>query len=276
MRIQMISLTYITAFVLLLTGCQPKPVALPPGDRLGFDTWVKIFDEQANALVQSRNEQDPALLSPIQREHVLFHSLTNPDYEARLESTYLSRHGGVVVAEAWNGEPLTAGTSWTEELPLTEFHQIDLGGGEIVSRQVLYGQEFHTAAGLALDREILDTYAAAWSSGDPDNVASLYTLKAVRYEALLWGVQTGNPAIKAFARDFFSAYPGARWELLQIFGEVSEAIKIGGIFAIHLPRSFGRTCDIHTLVVLQPEGDQVAEEWVYYQADSLLKCRWMR
>jgi hypothetical protein len=258
MRIQSILLICFMVLVLLLSGCQRQTPALAPGERFGFDSLAIIFNKEAQALVQVRSEQDRALLYP--------------DYEARLVSVYLSRHDGVVVAEAWNEEPGGAGLNWTKDRPLTEYHHYERGGGKFV----LYGQEFHTAADVELDREIVDAYANAWSTGDPESVTSLYNLEAVRHEALLWGDRKGNPAIRSFASDFFTTYPGAHWELLQTFGEVSKGGRIGGVFAIQLLRSFGRTCDIHALIILDSEADQIDEEWVYYQADSLVKCGWVR
>jgi hypothetical protein len=258
MRIQSVPLICYMVLVLLSSSCQRQAAALAPGERFGFDSLVNIFNKEAQALVQVRSEQDRALLYP--------------DYEARLVSVYLSRHDGVVLAEAWNEEPGGAGLNWTKDRPLTEYHHYERGGGKFV----LYGQEFHTAAGLALNQEILNAYATAWSSGDLESVASLYTPTAVRHEALLWGDRKGNPAIKSFASDFFTTYPGARWELLQTFGEIPEGGRIGGVFAIHIQRSFGRTCVIHALIILDTEDDQVVEDWVYYQADSLVKCGWVR
>jgi hypothetical protein len=266
--------------VILAAGCGQRPSALPPGSGFGFDTWVEIFSQAANTLVQARNDHDPDLILPLARDSAFYDraksfSLAYPDYEARLKDTYLSRHEGVFVADSWNWSPLPAGESWTRDHPLTEFHWITFDEGKISNWQVMYGQEFQDAAGMPLDGKILQDYASAWSSGNPETVAGLYTVDAIRYEPLLWGNQSGSPAIKEFSKNFFTGYHGARLELLQSFGEFPEATHTGGMYAIHL-QGFWRTCDVHAIVVLKPDQDKIAEEWVFYQAGTLFDCGWVR
>jgi len=268
------------ALVILAAGCGQKPSSLPPGSGFGFDTWVEIFNQAAAELVQARNDHNPELILPLARDPVFYNrakafSLAYPDYGTRLEDTYLSRHEGVFVADSWNWEPLPTGESWTEDHPLTEFHWITFDEGKISNWRVMVDQEFQAAAGLPLEAEILQDYASAWSSGDPETVAGLYTSDAIRYEPLLWGDQSGSPAIKEFSRDFFTRFPGARLELLQSFGEIPEATHTGGIFAIHL-REFWKTCDVRAIVILQPDHHKIAKEWVFYQAGTLFDCGWVR
>ena len=266
--------------IFLVTGCRQKPSSLPPGSGLGFDAWIKIFDQRASEVIQARNNHDPDLIISLVKDQHFYNqaktfSLTYPDYRARLSNAYLSRHEGVFVADSWNWEPLPTGESWTEDHPLTEFHWLTFDEGKISNWQVMYGQEFRSAAGLSLDLKILQDYASAWSSGNPENVAQLYTPDAIRHEPLLWGDQSGSPAIKEFANNFFTEYPGARLELLHSFGDLSGGIQIGGVFAIHL-QEFWRTCDVRAIFVLKPDHNKIAQEWVFYQGDTLFNCGWVR
>jgi hypothetical protein len=266
--------------MVLITGCRQNPSSLQPGSGLGFDAWVEIFGQVASELIQARSHHDPELIIPLARDISFYDqmktfSLTFPDYEARLIGAYLSRHEGVVVADSWNWEPMPTGERWTKDHPLTEFHWITFDEGKISSWQVMYGQEFHTAARLSLDQKILQDYASAWSSGNLEDVAELYTTDAVRHEPLLWGNQSGSQAIKEFSNNLFTEFPGARMELLQSFGEIPEATHIGGIYVIHL-QEFWRTCDVRAIIVLTPDNDKIASEWVFYQGSTLFDCGWVR
>jgi hypothetical protein len=231
-------------------------------------------------VVQARNNFDPDIISTIDMRVKLDQELSSlslayPDYEARLSDTYLSRHEGFVVADSWNWEPYFTGETWTKDHPLTEYHWISFYQGKISKWQVMYGQELHAAAGSPLDQKILQDYAAAWSSGNPEFIAERYTTDAMRQEPLIWENQYGTAQIIAFANNFFSVFPGAHLELLHAFGEFPEAAHIGGIYAIHVqePR---KPCAVRALVVLEPEHDKISKEWVFYQAGTLFDCGWVR
>lgn len=277
---KIILLSCYVALVILATGCEQKLSVLPPLDAFGFDTWVEIFNQRANEVVQARNNFDPDVISTINMRGKLDQelkslSLAYPGYEARLSDTYLSRHEGFVVADSWNWEPYPIGETWTKDHPLTEYHWISFFEGKISKWQVMYGQELHAAAGLPLDQKILQEYAAAWSSGNPESLADLYTTDAMRQEPLLWENKYGTSQIIAFAKKFFTEFPGARLELLYSFGEFPEATHIGGIYAIHVQKP-RKTCAVRALVVLEPDNEKISKEWVFYQADTLFDCGWVR
>lgn len=268
------------ALIVLLTGCEQEPSALPPLDAFGFDTWVEIFNQRAKEVVQARNNFDPGVINTTNlrgklEQELKSLSLAYPDYEARLRDTYLSRHEGFVVADSWNWEPYPTAETWTKNHPLAEYHWISFHQGEISKFQVMYGQELHAAAGSPLDQRILQDYSTAWSSGNPESLTELYTTAAIRQEPLLWENKYGTAQIVAFANKFFSEFPGARLELLQSFGEFPETTHIGGIYAINVQKP-GKSCAVSALVVLEPEHDKISKEWVFYQADTLFDCGWVR
>jgi hypothetical protein len=277
---RIILLSCFMALVVLVTGCEQKPASLTPLDALGFDTWVEIFNQQANEVVQARKNIEPDVISTLKMRGILeqeFKSplLAYPYYEIRLSDTYLSRHEGFIVADSWNWEPYPTAETWTKDHPLTEYYWVSFFEGKISKWQVMYGQELHTAAGSPLDQRILQDYAAAWSSGNPESLAELYTTGAIRQEPLLWENKYGTAQIVAFANKFFSEFPGARLELLQSFGEFPDATHIGGIYAIHVQKP-RKTCAVRALVVLESEDEKISKEWVFYQPDTLFDCGWVR
>jgi ketosteroid isomerase-like protein len=123
----------------------------------------------------------------------------------------------------------------------------------------------------------LRAYETAWSSGDSNAVASLYSPDAIRHDPLFGGDQNGPSAIKDFAAKFFSWYPSVRLERLYSFGMVSgNPIKTGGVYAIHATDQAGRPCDVQAIVQLDAPEDKITNESVYYKADSLIACGWAR
>jgi hypothetical protein len=271
-------LSCLLALVILLTGCEQKPSLLPPGSKFGFDTWLDIFNERAEKLVESRNH--PALIDELGLSDLLERELERvflayPDYEARLRDTYLSRHQGIVVVDSWNWEPVPAGTRWTSDHPVTEYHWLKSDYGSVSHWQVMFGQELHEAAGSPLDQEMLRDYASAWSSGGTEAVMDLYARDAVRYEPLLWNNKYGLAQIEEFANNYFTEYPDTPVELIQSFGDLTEASLVGGVYTIRV-KNFWRTCDIRELVIFKLDEDKIATEWVFYQGDTLIDCGWVR
>jgi hypothetical protein len=271
-------LSCLMVLIILLTGCKQKPSSLPPGTKFGFETWLGLFKENAEKLVEARNNLDLihelSLSNMLERELETI-SLAYPDYETRLNDTYLSRHQGIVVVNSWNWEPVPTGTKWTRDHPVTEYHWLKFDGTPNSNWQVFYGQELHEAAGSPLDQNILQEYASAWSSGSTETVADLYTTDAVRYEPLLWEDKNGISQIEEFASNFFSEYPNTPTELIQSFGDLPEGNFVGGIYTLRV-KKFLRTCEIREIVVLKPDNHKIAMEWVFYQGDTLIDCGWVR
>jgi hypothetical protein len=272
-----ILLSCLLVLVILLTGCEQRPSSLPPGSKFGFDTWLDIFNRKAEKLVGAHN--NPALskelgISSLLERELEMISLAYPDHEARLSDVYLSRHEGIVVVDSWNWEPFPTEKSWTRDHPVTKYHWIK-GGGRISNFQIMYGQAVHEAAGSPLDQKILREYASAWSSGSAETVANLYTTDAFRYEPLLWKDKYGISQIQEFANNFFPEYADTPIELIQSFGELPGASLIGGVYTIRV-KKFWRTCEIRKIVVLKPDDNKIAKEWVFYQGDTLIDCGWVR
>ncbi|HEX6306350.1 MAG TPA: nuclear transport factor 2 family protein [Anaerolineales bacterium] len=279
-------------------SCTPVPPAngRPPLDADGMKTYAVIFDQVAAALIQAWNRRTPDLMSPYIRGDIIHQRyndesaldddsrlsllnrsfLANPDYEARLSNTFIGRHDGFIVNESWNWQPVITGANWTEDHPLTEYHWIGFDEGKISDWWLMYARELHAAIGRPLDQTLLQDYAAAWSSGDAEVVANLYTPNGARRDALLEENQWGNAAVKEFAAKFFAWYPHVSLDLLQSFGELPAGTKIGAVYAIHVANRTGRPCDIRALILFEPDGQKIATEWVFYQAQSLLDCGWAR
>ncbi len=84
-----------------------------------------------------------------------------------------------------------------------------------------------------------------------------------------------SSSITAYITNYFNWYPGVRMELLQSFMLAeSKPIEIGGIYAIYLSDQAGKPCDVNSVILLGISQDQITDEWVFYNADSLIACSW--
>jgi len=64
-------------------------------------------------------------------------------------------------------------------------------------------------------------------------------------------------------------------ELLQSFMLAeSKPIKIGGVYAIHVSDKAGQPCDVSAIILLDTSQDKITNEWLFYNADSLIACGW--
>jgi hypothetical protein len=155
---------------------------------------------------------------------------------------------------------------------------LTLRDGKISYWWLFYDQEVFHAGELDFDQKMLQDYAAAWSSGDAQAVTSLYSTDAVRKDNLFGEKQQDSAAIQEYAQKFFSWYPGIRLSLLQSFGEYPKLEKRGGVYALNVTDRAGKPCEVQGLILLEPDssGQKIAQEWVFYQADSLIACGWAR
>ena len=64
---------------------------------------------------------------------------------------------------------------------------------------------------------MLDEWAVAWSSGNADNLMSLFTTDADYEDVTLSAVNHGPDALRKFATDAFEAFPGSTFELKSRF-----------------------------------------------------------
>ena len=126
-------------------------------------------------------------------------------------------------------------------------------------------------------RSLLSSYGSAWSSGDANLVGKLYTDSAIRKDTIFRESQQGSEAVSSFARSFFAWYPGARWTLLQTFGEwAGESPTIGGTYKVEVSDTTSQSCEVLVAVLLKASESKITNESLYYEPDSLIKCGWAK
>jgi len=194
-----------------------------------------------------------------------------PKFEGRLGGVYIGRQDGIGVWEGWNLFGYTKGH------PSLEYDLLETVNGRISYWTLFYTQELmEKFSADVVNTRFLENFASTWSSGDPQAVASLYTQDATREDTLFKERQQGQATILAFAANFFALLPGARWELLQPFGETSPGKVQGGVYAIHVSDQSGKPCGVQTLLLLELSEEGILSERAYYDADSLVACNWAR
>ena len=125
------------------------------------------------------------------------------------------------------------------------------------------------------ERDLLDSYAVAWSSGEMGQVADLYASGATREDVTFGERQDGIEEIRSFARIFFKQYPAVQWDLETPFsGDISSGQVAGGTYTIRLKGKSSESCAIEAAVLLWRSGQEISNESIFYDADSLIECGW--
>jgi len=238
-----------------------------------FDKMRQIYTE--DAVVNDANVEGSKGVEEVISLAKMFTSYF-PNYENRLAGTFIGRGEGFYIEELWGWIPncLSTYTSSSDN-PDRAFMWLTLNDEKIAYWWIFYGEEICSAT-MPFDSNLLRNYANVWSSGNPKSVAGLYTADAIRQDTLFIENQQGNTAINAYATKFFDWYPGVHLTLLESFGELPREIKRGGVYSIQVSDLSGKPCDVKMLVVLEPDETQakIAQEWVFYNADSLIACGW--
>jgi len=195
---------------------------------------------------------------------------------------YIGSEDGITVVESWNFH--VRAHKFTQDDPMVEVDLLETRDGRISYWTLFYDLDTLEAikGGASTERldevrSLLASYSEAWSSGNPQMVASLYAGEAVREDSLFQERQEGPEAIMSFAESFFAWYPDAQWNLLLPFGEGhGTAPRTGGVYAINVSDPYGQTCEVQIAVLLNTSEDQIVQEALYYEPDSLISCGWAR
>jgi nuclear transport factor 2 (NTF2) superfamily protein len=286
----------LTNFIFLsifTTGCQ-KHASRSPLSAQEVETLSAEYERVSNAHIQAWNSHDPNQMRQLYTDDIHYYEEGNtskyvtvdqvvglnggvlsdyPDIEGRQAGIFISRENGFDMWEMWN----YPSTEFTKDNPTVGYDWLTIREGKISTWWLFWGPEFFAYNDLNFTTIPLQNYATAWSSGDPQAVASLYTPETVRKDTLFKENQEGSSAIKEFATDFFSWYPGVHLELLKPFELLnSYPVMTGGVFAIHVTDQAGQPCDVHAIILLESKQDKIINEWMFYQADTLLACGWAR
>jgi ketosteroid isomerase-like protein len=269
----------------------PTPTVMPRASLSASDVkaLAVAFDQVAGAQVEAWNSHDVAAIRKLYTDDIIHYDGSPkfvgidavmgmasmmfgsfPKFSGKLGDTYIGRQDGVDTWQMWNM------LGFEESLPGMEFDLIQTRSGLISYWRLFYTRNLMEQVGGTVDKQSVESFGTAWSSGDPSAVAALYTQDAVREDTLFGEHFQGNAAIKTFAGNFFSWYPKSTWELLQAFGETSPGAIQGGVFALHVADAQGNPCAVKTLVLLEKSSKGISSEKDYYNADSLIACNWAR
>lgn len=190
-------------------------------------------------------------------------------FRVAIVDTYLGSAGGLVVDEA----------TYSAQDPLIdlELHVFTTRGDRIATWELLIDPtRTHDFRFTEIDAALLDAYATAWSSGDPEAVAALYAESSTREDGLYVDNAVGRAAIGEAAARLLgrSGSPAARWELLQGFAEPGSG-DTAGLFAITGSGPDGKACEVRAGVVLESADGAITRERIWYEPASLVACGWV-
>jgi len=205
--------------------------------------------------------------------------ISAPRMRFRLTDLFVGREGAVAVDD-WYDLTLSS-HQFTEDDPIVEADRFDISEGKIVHWTLYYSLATYETWGGGLESRMADAttllegYAAAWSSGSPDQVADLYAPDAVRQDTLFDDTEEGPGAIAAFAADFFAWYPGVTWAQTLGFSDsrnsVREPEQVGAVFDVTVPTADG-TCPVRIAVILTASNGKILDERLYYDPETLTTC----
>jgi hypothetical protein len=288
-----ILLACLIVLMIVTTSCKQQNPSPRPLSANEVKTLAAEFDKISDAHNDAWNKHDTNLMRQLYADDIVFYqdgntpnfnnadSLVaafeqslheNPKIANRLADTFIGRGQGFANFENWN---VDTQLGFTEQNPESTYEWYTLRDGKISVWWFFYDSKYYAAQGSSLDSSPLLSYETAWSSGNAKTVASLYDPKVVRTDSLFGYDQQGSFAVKAFATNFFTWYPGMRLELLQSFKLFdSNPVMAGGVYAIHVSDKAGKPCDVRAIILLEIPQDKITKEWVFYNADSLIACGW--
>ncbi len=297
-HVRQLLLAYLIILILVTTGCKQQATPRPPLSANEVKIKSAEIKRISSAYLDAWNKRDTGLMRPLFTDDLKYYEASNStdsngssqyislvnswlafssDYECRQLDTFIDREGGFDIQELWN---------WmgsTKENPYLGYDRYVLKDGKISSMWLFWGSDVYTrwfipafgATKATFTQKPLQDYASAWSSDNPGTVASLYAPEVIRQDTLFNENQQGISAVKKFATNFFNWYPGVSFELLQSFklGD-SKPVNTGGVYSIHVSDQAGKPCDVKSIIVLELSQDKIINEWLYYNADSLISCGW--
>ncbi len=186
----------------------------------------------------------------------------HPSLEVKLADTFIGRGSGLEVLDM---------QGWVD-IPSKLYYLYTIREGKIAEWWTYIDSVVAAADGAPIPEKLLQDYATAWSSGDPETVASLYDPKVVRTDSLFEKSQQGISAVKELVTNFFTWYPGVRLDLEDSL-QWSDKDQ-GGVYAIHVTDQAGKPCDVRAIILLESFQNKIISEQLFYNADSLIACGW--
>jgi steroid delta-isomerase-like uncharacterized protein len=124
---------------------------------------------------------------------------------------------------------------------------------------------------------MLDDWAAAWSSHDPERVLALFTNDCV-FEDVPFGVVTrGKEELRSFANGAFAAVPDFKFELTSRFAADQRAAIEWVMSGTHkgdfpgMPATGKRFSSVRGSTIFEVEGGKIRHESDYWDAATFMK-----
>jgi len=275
--------------MMVTTGCKQQS-SRPPLSADEVKTLAAEIKRLSSDNIRAWNNHDDDLMRQLYTNDIMYYEVGRTSYYHGIENVIdlanisvgvgldASQTGIFIGRE--DGFDIWEMNYWTEfgfskENPAIAYSWYTLREGKISSWYLFWDATVFTAQKVDFTQKPLLEYATAWSSNDPEAVASLYDPKVVRIDSLFGENQQGSSAVKEFATNFFSWYPSVRLELLKSFGlGFSNPLITGGVYAIHIIDQAGQPCDVRAVILLESSQDKIINEWLFYNADSLIACGW--
>lgn len=203
--------------------------------------------------------------------------LNIPDFAWEITEILVSTGVALEVSNGWNVQ--LKAYAFTQEVPLHEIDRYEVDATGTLGRwTLLYGLDTYelwqaSPSRMAVAYDLLDAYAAAWQSGDQDQIAALYAPDAVRLDSVFGLELTGVGEIQAHAADFVAWYPNS--SLTQRMGFSSNRLsarqpeRIGSLFDIDVD-----DCTVTTASILTVLDGLIVNDEVFWDATSLVDCGW--
>ena len=287
-----------------LASCRAKRV-VPPRESAPaaeVERIAEAFEAVTSAVVEAWGSGDVEAVRELYTDDIVHHDksfgahIVGIDHVANMASSFMIQFAGMQsqvtetfigsedslsVWELWN---IQLGHEFTQGDPLVEVDLLETRGDRISHWTLFYGLDTlekvagsSTTERLDKARSLLSSYGSAWSSGKAQSVGDLYARDAVRVDTIFQERQEGREAIMSFAEAFFAWYPGAQWNILLPFGDGrGDEPVTGGVYAIRMSGPGGQPCEVHVAVLLNTFEDQIVQEALYYEPDSLIRCGWAR
>jgi ketosteroid isomerase-like protein len=188
-------------------------------------------------------------------------------------------HGGALNARIHvaDGEVVESYLGWgfgpfTEDNPVVEVDLFTVANGAIRSLHSMYDPALSRLVYGVDPAELVHAYASAWSSGDLNQLRSVYTADATRVEGLYRIELEGIDEITRHAAAFLDRHPGATWTIVDPFIFTSGQLS-GAVFTLAEPNG----CEIEmTVVVEMDDAGLISAERVYHDIAGIRACGWQR
>lgn len=206
----------------------------------------------------------------------------NPESRGRITDIFVARGVALYLLDGWGVD--FESVSYTEDDPFQEVGRIQLGTEGTFERwTIYYGIEFYERANalrslVTAARSLLDSYSAAWQTGDAAEIAALYSDEAVFVDSFFDTEPVGNVEIREHAASFFGWYPQANFARRLVFTDnratINDSDRVGLVLRIGNVGTGGSDCTVEMAVILTAEDGLIVHEERFWDAESLISCGW--